>query len=147
MQQTKNVKVTLARLQKARRAIEMHEEGGKVIREWKTFLAYPDAEKARRYNEWDQYYADVKKSVIYEMFMAQRKAFAENNHMRVRELANEIRGVYESGEITKTPNFTDPWELHNSGWVRTYRGIEKDIRSLLEQMESEETDISDIFTQ
>lgn len=147
MQQIKTLRAKFAQLQKARRSIETHEVGGKVIREWKTFLSYSNDEKAKRYSEWENYYVEVKKSLIYEMFMEQRRAFAEKNHARVRSLASEIKGVYESGEVVQQPAFTDPWELHNSGWVRAYMDVEKQIKNISDQMEIAETDISEIFTQ
>lgn len=99
---------------------------------WKTWLKKPYAEKQPIIKAWEDYYANVKKSVIYAIFMEMRQKSFKSDWGGVRELAQQVRKMEEDGvaKTTDLPKSIDPWEFSHNPKINAYLKAEEGIRDM-----------------
>lgn len=123
----------LIKTKKLKNSIEFgnNPESKKMIIAWKEFMKLPYAEQARRRQEWEKYYQEVKHTPIYALFQAQREADARKDSGEVIALAKQAKEMRKNGDhITLLkPKFVDPWEF-SQGWVKAYEDCIKAIDEL-----------------
>lgn len=114
-----------------------HPESKRLISAWKNFNNLSYDEQRRRRIEWSAYYEKVAESLIYHIFLKQRDLARENRWGEVKELADEVRRMRENGHhitLTKPPHI-DPFDLDNNIWIRDYKRLDREIKSLSSSFE------------
>lgn len=135
---------TLLRIMKHKNDIEndsygKHPDSKREIAAWRKYLALPYGEQARIRRQWMNYYTQVQKTPIYELFQEQRRALFTKNFARAKDLADQARLMRENGDIITLvkPTSIDPWEF-DFGWVKAYNDCEKRIQELREDLNAPE---------
>lgn len=107
-------------------------ERQKLVKQFMEYIKLPRTEQVRIWNKWEQYYKDVRKTVIYAMYQEMKSAFKKGDIKRVKELQAEIKQmrldkVYP--ELPK-PYHIEPQELSHDQDVIRYRIVLYEINKI-----------------
>jgi hypothetical protein len=107
-------------------------ENDPTIIAWKTWSKKPREDQLHEVDTWNQYYAKVKESVAYEMFITQRNAMKNGNYRIVREIAGQAKTMRENNQhlTTDAPDFIDPWEFRHHSNIQAYTTALRKIKEM-----------------
>lgn len=101
------------------------------VKDYLKFISLPILEQQRIWDKWEQYYKDVKKTVVYSMYQELRQAYREGKREKFEELLRDMKDMREKG-ITpelKTPYEIEPQALSHDQSVMTYKSLLYEIRN------------------
>lgn len=100
-----------------------------VVKEYIKFNNLSPRDQQYIWNQWNQYYEDVKKTPTYALYQAIREAFGAKDMARFRMLQKEMKQMKQDGIIPSLtqPKGLDPMTFYHDQSVLQYKSILSEI--------------------
>ncbi len=105
-------------------------EKNESVRAYIAFISLPVIEQQRIFEEWEQYYRDVRQTTTHAMYRELREAYAKGDTVRFKQLHADMKDMKQKGllpELDK-PKSTEPLALYNDQLVINYRNVLQEIQ-------------------
>lgn len=102
-----------------------------IVKEYLKFDSLPYPQKQFIWNEWNEYYKEVKQSMTYALYQEIREAYRKNDMPRFKDLLDQMKQMKINGVIPSIPmpKGIDPMTFYHDQTVLVYKRLRSDAQN------------------